>query len=253
MNKKYPLVEAIFELRWGEVTPGNFNYSNHGASGDVFLQKFTMQAMKAGYEHVEKVVNSNLSPLPHRAHYRFRKQEGQWPCLQIGLGVFTVNQIAEEYTKATFLKDIEDGINAWRSTLGSDIEDVLDTLTIILRYQDFFPEQEERTEVQKLSDSFGIDIKFPEQFSNSVDRINNIDLSFSIKCERPEASMANVSLRNALSGNQKGILADTVVFTKYNALVQSNNPDIRMSITKWIEEAHQFQIDTFKQLMAKQC
>ncbi|EJG0729933.1 hypothetical protein CGH92_07565 [Vibrio parahaemolyticus] len=252
MKKDYPLVEAIFELRWGEVAPGHFRYSNQGASGDVFLQKFTMQAMKAGYEHVEKVVDSDISPIPHRAYYRFRKQDGQWPCLQIGLGVFTVNQTAEEYCKETFLKDIEEGINAWRFTLGEDIQEVLDTLTIILRYQDFFPENEDQTEVQKLEDYFGISLTFPEKFADSAHRINSIDLSFSLKCESPDASMANISFKNAISGSKKGILADTVVFTKYNALVHGQS-DIKQSIRNWIEDAHGFQIRTFEQLMEDRC
>ncbi|WP_215405911.1 TIGR04255 family protein [Vibrio gigantis] len=253
MKKKYPLVEAIFELRWGEVAPNQFSYKNHGASGDVFLQKFSIQASKHGYEFVEKVDNSDAPPLPHHAHYRFRKEENSWPCLQIGLGVFTVNQTADGYDKQEFHRSIEDGINAWRSTLGDDIKDVLDTLTIILRFQDFFPDDNETTELQKLEDSFGIKLTFPEKFADSASRINNVEMNFSLKCESPDASMASISLKKALSkGNIKGILADTVVFTRYNAIVK-NETDIKKDIAQWIEEAHEFQSQTFKQLMHDNC
>lgn len=248
MKKDYPLVEAIFELRWGEVSPGKFKYSNHSTAGDVFLQKFTMQALKKGYEHVEKVDNSDIPPLPHRAHYRFRREEGVWPCLQVGLGVFTVNQIAEGYEKCNFLGCIEEGINVWRSALGDGIDEVLDTLTIILRRQDFFPEDEGQSDIEKLKEYFGISLSFPEKFLNNSNRINNIDLSFSLKCEHPAASMANVSFKKALSGGKRGLVADTVVFTKYSAIVQDSQK-IKESIQSWIEGAHDFQIDMFNQLM----
>ncbi|MFS1974606.1 TIGR04255 family protein [Vibrio splendidus] len=253
MKKKYPLVEAIFELRWGEVAPNQFRYNDHRASGDVFLQKFSIQAFKLGYEVVEKVAHNDTQPLPHHAHYRFRKSEDQWPCLQIGLGVFTVNQVALGYKKEEFHKTIEEGIMAWRSTLGPDIEDVLDTLTILLRFQDFFPEDNEMSEIEKLENSFGIKLSFPDKFASNAERINNLEMNFSLKCESPEASMASISFKKALSNaNVKGTLADTVVYTKYNAIVKDPN-DIKNDITKWIEEAHRFQSQTYGQLMDDYC
>lgn len=88
LNNK-PLVEAMFELRWGlDGAPG--------VAVDPYYQLLIGQlavALKDDFPAWEKLpiaeVPENLAPFA--PHYRFRAAQDRWPLVQLGPGLLTVN------------------------------------------------------------------------------------------------------------------------------------------------------------------
>ena len=94
-----PLIEAIFEIRWGSPQPAkggmvNWNFDDEDTS--FFVGQFHGVAKARGYSTVERPNPTGLS-IPHVVTHRFRPKPNVWPCYQIGLGIATVNQINDGY------------------------------------------------------------------------------------------------------------------------------------------------------------
>ncbi len=118
-----PLIESIIEIRWGEHKiepnkPVEFKFSAEDT--DFFPGQFHSIANSYGFVFVERI-NKDVPPfIPHVVRYRFRRTEGTWPCYQIGLGIFTVNQVNEGYNWGTFKKDILTGLEMLERGTQSD-------------------------------------------------------------------------------------------------------------------------------------
>lgn len=94
-----PLVEAIFELRWGLDGPP-------GMAVDPYYQMLIGQlysAIKDNYPHWERLPTAEVPEgfAPYSPHHRFRVASDQWPLVQIGPGILTVND-TESYDWDTF-------------------------------------------------------------------------------------------------------------------------------------------------------
>ncbi|EKZ9200068.1 TIGR04255 family protein [Vibrio vulnificus] len=245
MGKEYPLVEAIFEVRWGEASSNRFSYNSFCET--EFFQRFAVTASKEGFDVYERATDDN-NMLPHRVIHRYRQKDDTWPCLQVGLGVFTVNQIAESYNREDFIKSIEKGVAILLKSLGGEANRIKDTLMILLRYQNAFYDDGVSNELSKLEDYFGIKLQFPSSFENNLERVSNVELSFGLKCEKPTNSHANISIQNAIIEGKKGTFVDSVVWTHFKTL-ETKGIDTRDSIQKWIDDAYDFQKETYEQLM----
>ena len=99
-----PLIEAIFELRWGELSPGNFSYTDEESS--MLPLHISIAASKHGFDFIETQSNP---PFPFFVTHRFRKSENSWPCIQLGTGIFTVNQVNDNYNWEEFSIGFECG------------------------------------------------------------------------------------------------------------------------------------------------
>lgn len=245
MGQQYPLVEAMLELRWGETAPNQFSYNSF--SKDDFLENFISVSEKYGYVHSERLTSRD-DMFPFQVIQRQRISANRWPCLQAGLGVFTVNQVADGYSRNAFLKSIEEAIHIWIEAMGSEASRISDTLTIILRYQNAFYDDTNQNEIERLNDYFGINIQFPTEFTKKNHNFTNIELNFGIKCDLPINSMANISIQNAIIQGTKGILTDSVVFTKLENL-KTENSSLESTIRTWINEAHSFHKQNYIDLM----
>jgi uncharacterized protein (TIGR04255 family) len=98
LNNK-PLVEAMFELRWGLDGPP-------GMAVDPYYQMLIgllFNAVKGNYPHWERLPASKVPEgfAPYAPHHRFRAGVETWPLVQIGPGLLTVND-TEDYEWETF-------------------------------------------------------------------------------------------------------------------------------------------------------
>lgn len=94
-----PLVEAIFELRWGL-------YGAPGLAVDPYYQMLIGQlysAIKGNYPVWERLPTAEVPEhfAPYTPHHRFRVADEQWPLVQIGPGILTIND-TESYDWGTF-------------------------------------------------------------------------------------------------------------------------------------------------------
>ena len=86
-----------------------------------------------------------------------------WPCYQIGVGTFTVNQINEGYGWGTFKLDVIDGLKVLDKGHPLGLSG-LSRYGIELRYQDGFPFGEGQTPVQFLESNMQIKFGLPSEF-----------------------------------------------------------------------------------------
>ncbi len=110
---KPPLIEAIFEFCWGQQmpAPGGTELEFKDEDTSFFTGQFRSVAAKAGYSICEAVPSPFPSAqVPHVPTYRFRKEENKWPCYQLGLGIFTANQVNDGYSWKTFREAISEGL-----------------------------------------------------------------------------------------------------------------------------------------------
>jgi uncharacterized protein (TIGR04255 family) len=93
--RRKPLIEAIFEARWRlqEAVPAGFkrdpNYK--------FLLGKLFDAVRNEYPEHEQLPAAQLPDemTPQVVHHRFRASKDGWPLLQVGPGIFTVNETSK--------------------------------------------------------------------------------------------------------------------------------------------------------------
>ncbi|MDM5137615.1 TIGR04255 family protein [Aeromonas salmonicida] len=246
--ERYPLVEAIFELRWGERSPGRFNFSKEDT--DIFYQKFAMQASLHNFIVVE-TPNLDAPPIPYLVKYRYRTQEDTWPCYQTGLGLFTVNQIQDGYNRNQFLSDIEAGMKIWINSLSGHLEKITETLIVSLRYQNAFYKNKDLDVINKLEKTLGIKINFPEEYSTSLGDLNSLNMNFGISCKTSIKSTAQISISDAVIEGTPGLFVDTAVESKLIDIIDIHDSGdlIKSKVSEWLNEAYTFQKSNYEMLM----
>jgi len=107
--KSKPLVEAILEVQWA-LEPGpepEIKRDPHYK----FLLGTLFESVKNEYPYHEELPAAHVPDelTPHVVHHRFRAKPGGWPLLQVGPGVFTVNE-TEAYAWENFERWINEAI-----------------------------------------------------------------------------------------------------------------------------------------------
>jgi hypothetical protein len=134
-----PLIEAIFELRWGEITQEQYSYTPEERS--LFAGKISAAMAAHGFVITELVQQQLSFILPMQVTHRFRMQSNSYPCFQVGLGIFTANQIKEGYDWDSFKQSIKTGLDIYNQAEVGKLDSIKDTLTLSLRYQDAFSQK----------------------------------------------------------------------------------------------------------------
>ena len=99
--------------------------------------------------------------------HRFRSKENTWPCYQVGLGIFTVNQVKDGYDWPPFKESIKTGLEIFNQADPEKMDKVKDSLSVVLRYQDgFYPKEGESIE-KYLEKHFHVKAELPDEFLNN--------------------------------------------------------------------------------------
>jgi len=238
-----PLIEAIVEIRWGLAKKDSngihLNFTEDEAN--FFPGQFRATASNYGFTVTEKV---NQPPFPHLINFRFRKAQDTWPCLQLGTGIFTVNQLNEGYDWQTFKPSVLEGIKILDKSHPSKIRG-LSPLYVELRYRDGFILEENESSSQFLQSKLNFGFSPPDNFLKSPyleDKpVAGHSISFQVRAKKPEGVII-FSLNEAMINGKKGFVMDTVVRTE----------PIKLSfkfVDKWLEEAHTAQKHAFNTLI----
>ncbi|NOS88709.1 MAG: TIGR04255 family protein [Methylococcaceae bacterium] len=241
-----PLIEAIFELQWGEFAPGQFSYTQEEQS--LFAGKISAAAASKGYAVTQNIQqNQGLMMMPLLVSHRFRKQQHDFPCFQVGLGVFTVNQVKEGYEWNSFKAAIEMGLEIYKQADADKLNNVKDTLSLSLRYQDaFFPEKMSTAEY--LDQHFHVSSKLPDSFFSYTGANRDktdVNITMNIETLTPKGTIV-IRIANAIIYDKPGLLMETIVQSKANDCL---NGDVSNEIMAWLEQAHDIQKNSFETLV----
>lgn len=244
-----PLIEAIFELRWGKLSNNSFQYSNEET---LFAGKVSSSAASLGYEYLEHLTQPNQPPisLPHNVTHRFRRDKDHWPCFQVGLGIFTANQIDRGYEWEEFLRAIKTGLDIVTNADKNHLSNVRDTLQFVLRYQDGFETDGNKNTIGYLKDHFNMTIELPPTFlqESRIEVANSQINSRVILGTTEPVGNIEIGVINATIRNRPGILMETTVVSRATETVDSLTIE---SIAQWADQAHELQRHSFKELIDK--
>jgi len=242
--KNKPLVEAIFELRWElqEPAPG-VKIDPHykiivGRIYDKVSNEYTFHEQLPTASLPDEIVG-------HVAQHRFRKSKDQWPIIQIGPGIITVND-TEGYTWEDFEKRINQAVDILFEVY-PDSKNNLKINSVLLRYLDAITFDFEKENIFNfLNEQMKTNINlYPKLFENTG--VKEKPLGFDLK-----ASFASTKPKGAFHlrftrGKIKGL--DALIWETAVQSISEDVPKDQDEIVNWIKEAHDLTHDCFFKLI----
>lgn len=244
-----PLVEAIFELRWGASANSNSNVQDLQFSEDdqdFFPGEFHKAARDAGFQVVERPNVSGIN-IPHIVTHRFRKERGTWPCYQIGLGLFTANQISKGYSWGTFKTTILKGLNLLNTGHPKQLDGLL-PVHVELRYRDGFLLDKGESDEDFVKKKLAVELRRPELFMDfphfSGSSLTPGRITFEVQSNKPPSRVI-VDLQKAFLESKPGYLLDTAVRS-----IPQQLPTLEIGLLEhWLDAAHEVQKHAFETLI----
>lgn len=236
-NLKYkPLVEAMFELRWGLNGPP-------GVGVDPYYQMLIGQlsaAIKSDYPEWEQLPIAEVPQAlaPYAPHYRFRVAHNQWPLVQLGPGLLTVND-TEGYEWETFFPRCVQVFEALFEIYPSAREN-LHIFEVTLRYidADALMEEASLAFLKKLH----VSVDVPESlFLGGRIAGNNlgVGLSLAYPTLQPKG-LLQISFNQGRKSDQDAMIWETQVTSR-----GADAPCDPAALKAWLQEAHDTTHDWF--------
>ncbi len=242
--KNKPLVEAILDLRW--ALP---EQQGSGRQGDphyrLLLGRFSERAEK-DYPFHEALPTSRVPDeiVAHMPQHRFRIGEGNWPLIQIGPGIMTVNDTSG-YTWLDFQQRCEAAVQYLFDAhpMVSDLR--IQELT--LRYIDAVAfDFATNSILDFLSDKMKVKLSLPESlFADTHVKRNPSAFNWQVSFIHDKPG-GTVTLR--FGTGQRDELPSLV----WETLVESASdqlPALPQDFPKWLDEAHEITDDWFFKLI----
>ena len=237
-----PLVEAIFEIWWElkPVAPGMLIDPHYQLLvGRVYDKLVNL------YPFHEPLPSSTMPDeiAGYTVQHRFREKENDWPLVQIGPGIMTLND-TEKYVWEDFEAQIPPVIDALFTNYPA--ED-LRINRVLLRYLDAVDfSYTESNILTFLSDMMKTDIKMPPSLFYNTGVLENpvaLDLHFGFLSAKPKGA---ISLRFA-EGNIKG--EDAFIWETTVQSIEEDAPKTGADILHWANDAHKLADDWFFKLI----
>jgi len=238
-----PLLEAIFELRWElpEIARGIRKDKHYPILIGSMYEKIKME-----YPFHEELPTATMPDemAEYIVQHRFRKADNEWPLVQIGPGIITLND-TEKYVWEDFEKRIPQVVHAFFDAYSVPSE--LKINNLLLRYIDAVAFDYQRDNVfDFLQNKLKIGITIPPNlFENTgVDKLPlNFDLRFSFPSSNPTGEMYAKFARGK-KGSEDALIWETQIRCE-----GANVPRNEKEIMGWVEVAHQLTDDWFFKLI----
>ncbi len=246
---KAPLVEVIFELRWGKQIP-----MEHGVSVDfdpaeqAFLPgEFKRIAEQKGFREVEALAKPHQMMMPYQAAHRFRKSKDTWPCLQIGMGILTVNQVNEGYEWESFRKSAQLGLTMLEQAHPHGLKE-LPGKALVLRYLDgFLLPEGEQSFVKFMSENLAIRLQFPDSLLESEHFegvVRTPEFAFTLEAPKLKGKLV-CRLQPGQRDGKDAFVANIAVISSGDDVVGL----AREGMMEWFEKAHTIQREFFRNFL----
>jgi uncharacterized protein (TIGR04255 family) len=230
--KNKPLVEAIFELKWKlHEMPGGYRFDKFYeiSIGRLF------EKLRSKYPFQEQLETVNMPDeiAGYVVQYRFRKAENDWPVVQIGPGIITLNE-TDKYVWKEFkenAKKLVDNLIQIRTEYEKPVFN-----GFLLRYIDAIDyNYDEENVYDFLKDKMKLRIElYPNLFEGT--KVQSLPATFDHKFSYPsEKPKGIVSLRffRGKRFNKDSLLWETMVSVNDEETLNAKG-----NIIKCLEEAH---------------
>jgi len=238
--KNKPLVEAIFELRWKlkEIAP-----LRHVDPQYKILIGRIYDRISKEYPYHEQLPSAFMPD--EMAHYmvqhRFRKDKDDWPLIQLGPGIITLND-TDSYVWEDFEKRIIKIIDTLFQTYPNS-EKELDINSILLRYIDAVEFEYNKDDIFKfLNNQMKIVIDFNEKLFKDT-KVNYLPHDFNFKYSFNSDNPKGIIHLSFARGKKKG--TDALVWETNITTTSEYIPKRKDEIMSWVDEAHNLSDDWF--------
>ena len=238
--KNKPLVEAIFEVRWElqEPSPGmKIDPHYKILIGRIY------DRVKDEYPFHEQLSTATMPDeiAGYVVQHRFRKNKDQWPLIQIGPGIITLND-TEGYIWEDFERRIIHMLNVLFEAY-PDPDNNLRINRLLLRYIDSVDFNYEKDDIFSfLNKNLKINISIYEKLFKETGVSNlplGFDLRFSFPAKKPKGA---VHLRFARGKRQN---VDVLIWETHVQSVGEDSPKTKDQISIWVIKAHTLTDDWF--------
>jgi uncharacterized protein (TIGR04255 family) len=245
-----PLLEAIFELRWGHTSIAedkSLRMSFTDEDTNFFFGQFNKVAHDAGFGYLEKPLSNFKGPIPHphQVAHRYRKAPNAWPCYQIGLGIFATNQVNDGYDWPTFKDAIINGLNLLDNGHPLSLAS-LPLIGVELRYQDAFLYSGD-DDIAFFDAKMNFGMSLPEDLVSDPRLGSDViipELSFNLNVSEPSGTLF-LSTKKATINGEKGFLMETTIRS-----VDNLKPELTIdALSIWLDKAHSIQKLAFDSLI----
>jgi uncharacterized protein (TIGR04255 family) len=247
LNKK-PLVEAICEIRWEMENDNSLSSPNKQISLSNLLDKVQ------GDYPVYEAVSMPLFSMPGISApiiegfplHRFRVASEQWPLVQVGVGVATINE-TENYNWRDFSSRV---IKVIRQIIESHSQrGKIKISSLTLKYVDALNLNIETQNIYEfLREKLGLTINVnPRLFNDGFISDMPCDFNMSVSYKLKTSDLLNFRiLRGQTRDIQNNFLVEALIL---ETTVASNNnvqfDSIEESVKEWLEQAHNTTHDWF--------
>ena len=249
--KNKPLVEAIVEIRWHLIQP----IKVQGPAPMILpaldphyrlLLGRLFDRFRGEYPFHEQLPTATLPDdmVGHVVQHRFRSAKDDWPLVQVGPGVFTVND-THRYTWTDFQQRTKEAVVRLYDAHPSVAEFRIQSL--VLRYIDAVEyNYQEENAFAFLNDKMKVGITLPDSLFH-ITGVESRPCSFSwqatFQCSKP-AGRVHVSFATGQKEEKPAILWETTVQS-----VGDDVPNMPDGFPDWIDAAHEITDDWFFKLI----
>jgi uncharacterized protein (TIGR04255 family) len=227
---KAPLVEIVLELRWQIINKPDLSKVQY-LYGDLYSE------LKHKYPFRESTVPTEIpiDILINQPVHRYRSAPNDYPLVQVGPGIITLNTIDSKYYWETFSEWAEELLNSFLKVYPLEIND---KFTPSVLFIDFFPFDFEKDDIHKfINEKFNITLG--QSFLDSSKFPTNLNLGFYYKL--PIGDLSIIFQSGKSTSQQDGI----VLQTRINGNPLNSN---KAEISDWINKSHEICSDLFKKL-----
>ena len=236
-----PLVEAWLEIKW-TLEKSEFPEFLIDKTFPFALGIFNNN-VKEKYPYLEEL-NSSKAPegmLPYVPQYRFRTKPNDWPLLQLGPGIATVN-FAKQYNWLNFKKE---ALYLQQELLSAYSPSNIDINSIILKYRNVYPAEYSKGELLEfLSSKLNINITLPKYIPGDIAELKiptTANLVFNFEINDP-TSIGVIRILTGKNSQKFGsvekdtelIIWELEIIAKHEKVPSFNNDDF----SNWLEKAH---------------
>ncbi|MCL4216235.1 MAG: TIGR04255 family protein [Candidatus Hydrogenedentes bacterium] len=243
--KNKPLVEAICQVKWklesepGQGLPVDTHYR-------LLLGRFS-ERIQEKYPFHEALPTAQIPDelVSHRPQHRFRNAPADWPLIQLGPGIMTINE-TDRYVWESFFKNCEDAVKSLYDSHPTPRDFAIQSLS--LRYIDAVEvDFQEESVFAFLKSKFKTEIALPGSLFDNPD-VQKEPVDFSWQASFPLGSSGDIITLRFAKGEVKGKSA-----LIWETLVQTNDDTIELTpevFPDWLTKAHELTHDWFFKLIA---
>jgi len=237
--KNKPLVEAILEVKWAleSRAPGIAEDPHY----KLLLGRLS-DRVREDYPEPERLATAGIPDelVGHVVQYRFRTAPGQWPLIQVGPGILTVNE-TEAYVWDDFCERARNAMGKLFDAHPKRSELKIENLS--LRYIDAVEFDYSSDDAFRfLKEQLKIDIRLPRKLFDGTtveDRPKTFSWQSSFLCQAP-AGTVHLRCASGQANGKPAVMMETTVNS-----AEEDLPSLPHEFKSWIDSAHEITHEWF--------